>query len=291
MNIKNGQIIKAMSGFYYISCEQKIYQTRARGNFRKQKVKPLVGDIVSFESTNEQEGLILEIFKRKNELVRPPIANIDNGIIVISAKEPNFSSFLLDRYIVMLEKKGIRPLIYISKCDLLNNEEIEKIKVYQSYYQKMGYDFVLSIALDKETIFHQLQNCLSVLIGQSGAGKSTMLNTFFPHLKIKTQEISSYLGRGKHTTRHVEVYCENQCYIADTPGFSSLEFINFDEIEVKKYFLDFEKLSLQCKFRECNHINEPSCQVKLIKESNHVMAERYEHYIQFFDEIKNMKKY
>lgn len=290
-NVKKGQIIKAMSGFYYIVCDQKIYQTRARGNFRKQKITPLVGDKVSFESTNEKEGVILTIEPRKNMLVRPAIANVDIGLIVISATSPDFSSFLLDRYLVMLEKNSIQPYIYMSKCDLLSDDEIKRIKLYQNYYEKMGYDFILSTECNKDSFLMGLKNKVSVLIGQSGAGKSTMLNTFFPHLKINVQEISNYLGRGKHTTRHVEIYRESGCYIADTPGFSALEFADFTVEELKKYFVDFEAISHLCQFRECNHINEPRCQVKLLKDDNQIARERYEHYLQFFDEIKQMKKY
>ena len=213
-----GTIVKALAGFYYVESDGHIYQTRARGNFRKKGQTPYVGDQVEFSAEENSEGYILSIAPRKNSLVRPPIVNIDQAVVIMSAKEPDFNANLLDRFLVLLEHKGIHPIVYISKLDLL--EDMEDIHYYQGIYQAIGYDFVLSI----EELLPLLTNQTTVFMGQTGVGKSTLLNKIAPDLELETGEISDSLGRGRHTTRAVSFYHLNGGKIADTPGFSSLDY-------------------------------------------------------------------
>lgn len=282
--MKRGQIIKALSGFYYIRSNDGIYQTRARGKFRKQQETPLVGDYVTFDFTNKKEGRILSIEERNNELIRPTIANVDVAVIVMSIVEPNFSSNLLDRYLVTLEQKNITPIIYISKCDLV--ADMTEIMSLLVYYQQMGYDVILSNQNEYLTELKcLLKGKLSVLMGQSGAGKSTLLNQLLPDLNLETAQISSYLNRGKHTTRHVEIHDVEGCYIADTPGFSAIDLTSISIYDLPEYFLDLKALSTNCRFRGCAHVNEPNCHVKEMVDKNESLAERYRNYLQFREEI------
>ncbi|MDQ0161692.1 ribosome small subunit-dependent GTPase A [Bacillus alveayuensis] len=288
-----GKIMKALSGFYYVSDGEKLIQCRSRGVFRKHKITPLVGDNVEYQAENEKEGYILEIFERKNELIRPPIANIDLAILVFSAVEPEFSPALLDRFLVLIEAHDITPIICISKIDLLNDEEEKKhIDQYVENYRKIGYDVFLISSKKPETVhalFPVLKNKISVVAGQSGVGKSSLLNCLKPDLKLKTSHISPHLGRGKHTTRHVELIEIAGGLVADTPGFSSLEFINIEATELSQYFPEMRELSPNCKFRGCTHIKEPKCAVKMALEGGKIPDFRYEHYLHFFEEIKDRK--
>ncbi|EOT40070.1 MULTISPECIES: ribosome small subunit-dependent GTPase A [Enterococcus] len=285
-----GQIRKALSGFYYVvTADNTIYQTRGRGNFRKRKLTPLVGDWVEFESSNLTDGYILDLLPRKNELVRPPVANIDLGIVVISMVEPAFSYNLLDRFLVNLEYKDIEPVIYLSKLDLLTDkQQLENVK---AVYNAIGYE-VIAFESDKankdalEKLFHDK---LSVFMGQSGAGKSTLLNKIRPDLDLATAAISNYLGRGKHTTRHVELLEIGGGLVADTPGFSSLEFQDITSQELPRMFPEFVKAAPFCKFRECQHVNEPGCEVKHRVESGEIAPTRYANYLQFLEEIEKRR--
>ncbi|QTU83350.1 ribosome small subunit-dependent GTPase A [Carnobacteriaceae bacterium zg-C25] len=283
--MKTGQIVKALSGFYYILSDNEIYQTRGRGKFRKQQFSPLVGDIVDFDYTNQKEGRILDVHSRKNEMIRPSIANIDCAVIVMSVVEPNFSLNLLDRYIVTLEKNNIAPIIYVSKGDLspVTPEMMDML----NHYEQMGYPVVLGHEDNAfENLQQQLKSKLSVLMGQSGAGKSTLLNQLLPTLQLETAEISSYLNRGKHTTRHVEIHDVNGCYIADTPGFSAIDLSDITLTELPTYFEDFNHLSNNCRFRGCVHLNEPGCAVKEALNSSYPLTQRYQNYLQFRQEIE-----
>ncbi|MDX5476257.1 MAG: ribosome small subunit-dependent GTPase A [Bacillaceae bacterium] len=286
-----GKIVKALSGFYYVlTSDGEVTQCRGRGVFRKNKVTPLVGDIVQFQAENQKEGYILEVLDRKNELVRPPIANIDQAILVFSAVEPNFSTVLLDRFLVLIESKGIEPIICISKMDLI--EDDEEIASFAQYYREVGYTVILTSIKEPnelEIILPYLTDKVSVIAGQSGVGKSSLLNSLRPDLDLKTNDISSHLGRGKHTTRHVELLKINNGYVADTPGFSSLEFQEIEADELKDYFPEFVKLSDECKFRGCTHIKEPKCAVKTALDMGEITSFRYEHYVSFLEEIKDRK--
>lgn len=290
MTAIKGQIVKALSGFYYVeTADGAIYQTRGRGNFRAKKTSILVGDYVTFDSTNEKEGVILNVDKRYNELVRPAIANVDCAIIVMSVVEPTFSMYLLDKYLVTLEQLQIEPIIYVSKLDISAPEStLAKL----AYYQRIGYDVVCSHeenALDD--LKHLLKDKLAVLVGQSGAGKSTLLNQLLPTLNLETQEISNYLNRGKHTTRHVEIHTIDACRIADTPGFSAIDFFDMAVEDLNAYFVDIAEKSAYCKFRGCQHLKEPLCAVKEAAEQDEYFRNRYEHYVQFYEDIKAKKKF
>lgn len=281
-----GQIRKALSGFYYVESEGEVYQTRARGNFRNRKITPLVGDEVVFESSNPTDGYLLEILPRKNELVRPPVANVDQGIVVASMVEPNFSFNLLDRFLVTLEYNGIEPIIYLSKIDLLADKSLAE--TVKKLYEKIGYVVVASEnGLDELTALFPER--ISVFMGQSGAGKSTLLNKIVPELELATAEISDSLGRGKHTTRHVELLPIAGGLVADTPGFSSIDFLEMEAVQLPKQFPEFVEASHLCKFRECMHAKEPQCEVKRRVESGEIAQTRYDDYLQFLAEIENRR--
>jgi len=287
-----GKIVKALSGFYYVLSNDKLVQCRGRGVFRKNKITPLVGDEVVFQAENDTEGYILEIKERKNELVRPPIANVDQAILVFSAVEPDFSTALLDRFLVLIEYNRIRPLICITKMDLTSETEKINIHKFAVDYQKAGYDVLLTSSETAEGINELLpyiKGEISVFAGQSGVGKSSLLNVLRPDLSLKTNDISNHLGRGKHTTRHVELIHIGEGLVADTPGFSSLEFNEIEAEELNFCFPEIQTLSEECKFRGCLHISEPKCAVKSAYESGGLPAYRYEHYLEFLDEIKNRK--
>ncbi|MFP7494129.1 ribosome small subunit-dependent GTPase A [Terribacillus saccharophilus] len=289
----SGKIMKALSGFYYVlSDDGETYQCRGRGVFRKQKITPLVGDEVEFEAETKQEGYVLDVLPRKNELVRPPIANIDQAIIVTSAAQPDFSTALLDRFLVLVESKHIEPVIFITKMDMLSADQMDKIEAFKADYQRIGYS-VEMLSSKEETNLEQVQlhmkDKISVIAGQSGVGKSSMLNAIDPRLDLETNEISESLGRGRHTTRHVELIPIGGGLVADTPGFSSLEFTELEAEELPSCFPEFRKREEDCKFRGCMHHKEPKCAVKQAVESGDIPEYRYTHYLQFLEEIKSRK--
>jgi ribosome biogenesis GTPase len=284
-----GQIIKALSGFYYVASEDEIFQTRARGNFRNRKITPLVGDEVIFESSNQTDGYLLEILPRKNELVRPPVANVDQGVVVTSLVEPNFSYNLLDRFLVTLEYEGIEPIIFLTKADLV--KDLAAMKAIEETYQAIGYHVITSKAEGEDLLELQryFPERITVFMGQSGAGKSTLLNRIVPELALETGEISESLGRGKHTTRHVELLPICDGLVADTPGFSSIDFLEIEAVELPKLFPDFLAVASNCRFRECMHLNEPDCAVKQGVAANEIAETRYKNYVQFLEEIENRR--
>ncbi|MCA1062326.1 ribosome small subunit-dependent GTPase A [Rossellomorea sp. AcN35-11] len=287
-----GKIVKALSGFYYVLSEGSVTQCRGRGNFRKNKITPLVGDYVEFQAENKTDGYILKVFDRKNELVRPPIANVDQAILVFSASEPEFSPALLDRFLVLVESKEIEPLICVTKMDLLTPHQIEEVEQYVRHYRSFGYEVLMTSSKTDdgvEELAPYLRDKISVFAGQSGVGKSSLLNALKPELELKTAMISSHLGRGKHTTRHVELIDVEDGLVADTPGFSSLEFSELEIEELPHCFPEMVEVSDDCKFRGCLHINEPKCAVKAAVEREEIPSYRYDHYLTFHKEIKDRK--
>lgn len=287
-----GKIMKALSGFYYVKTADDIYQCRGRGLFRKKKVTPLVGDNVVFDIQENKDGYITEIKERRNELKRPAVANIDQAIIVVSAKEPDFSTLLLDRFLVLVESNDIEPIIFISKVDALSSSEFESIQEYQMIYREIGYQVeMISVKDDRDLaqFSDYFTNRISVIAGQSGVGKSSLLNHLNPNLNIETNEISTSLGRGKHTTRHVELVDIYQGLVADTPGFSSLEFETLKLEFLASCFPEMKERQQDCKFRGCLHVKEPKCAIKQAVEANDIAKFRYEHYLQFYQEIQNRK--
>ncbi|AJD90953.1 GTPase A [Jeotgalibacillus malaysiensis] len=287
-----GKIMKALSGFYYVKDQDAVIQCRGRGIFRKNKITPLVGDFVEYQADNAQEGYILDIQSRKNELVRPPIANVDQAVLVFSAVEPDFSTSLLDRFLVLVESHHIRPVICISKIDLLDKEQEQNIQEFADDYRRIGYEVILTSAKWEESMALLkpiLDDTVTVFAGQSGVGKSSILNALRPDLELKTDAISSSLGRGKHTTRHVELIEIGEGFVADTPGFSALEFSELELEELSDCFPEMAEASEQCKFRGCLHMNEPKCAVKSAVETGDIKQYRYDHYQQFYEEIKSRK--
>ncbi|QIL46145.1 ribosome small subunit-dependent GTPase A [Vagococcus coleopterorum] len=291
--MQKGQIRKALSGFYYIYSEGETYQTRGRGNLRNRKITPLVGDWVEFESDNLIEGYLLDVLPRDNQLVRPAVANVDQGVIVMSCVEPNYSLNLLDRFLVTLEYEQIKPLIYFTKVDLLDDAAYQEVRQVKAVYEKIGYQVFLPNQTSNDQAIKELvelfEGKLTVFMGQTGAGKSTLLNNISPELALKTGEISSSLGRGRHTTRHVELIPLNGGLVGDTPGFSAIDFTEIENTELTAQFPEILKASEGCKFRECLHIHEPKCQVKLELENGTVEESRYKNYCQFLSEIENRK--
>ena len=287
-----GKIIKALSGFYYVLGDEGIIQCRGRGVFRKNKITPLVGDEVVYQAENDREGYVLEVKERKNELVRPPIANVDKAILVFSAVEPDFSTTLLDRFLVLIEYNRITPIIVITKMDLTKDNEQLKLEEYVSNYRKVGYTVIKTSSETErgiEELLPFLEGDISVFAGQSGVGKSSLLNVLRPDLELKTDEISSHLGRGKHTTRHVELIKIGNGLVADTPGFSSLEFTGIEAEELAFCFKEIHHVGERCKFRGCLHLTEPKCAVKTAIEAGEIPEYRYKHYKEFLQEIKDRK--
>lgn len=297
--MQEGQITKALSGFYYItdSTDKKVYQTRGRGVFRLDGITPLVGDNVGFKSDNQVEGTLLEIKPRKNELVRPPIANVDTGVIITSVIEPVFSTQLLDRFLVMLEYRNIAPIVYVSKLDIADEETTKQIEQYKLIYEKIGYPFI-TINVDEvddlkaeivQTFEDYFEDKLVVFIGQSGAGKSTLLNYINPAFNLKTGETSKSLGRGRHTTRHVELMPLLGGRFADTPGFSALKFEDIEVEELSSCFPEMWTRKDDCRFRGCLHQNEPNCAIKKAVEENEIAEFRYKNYLQILKELQERK--
>ena len=288
-----GKIYQSLSGFYDVVSNGKTFRTRARGNFRKKNITPLVGDLVEFQIEDGDKGYILKVLPRRNSLVRPPIANIDQAIVVTATTQPEFSSNLLDRQLVALEVNKIKPLIYFSKTDLLNQDMEKHFEEVAKGYQRIGYDVIFpKQAFDQESLDHLRQlfsNKENVIMGQTGAGKSTLLNHLAPELNLKTGEISTALNRGKHTTRKVALLSVNDGLIADTPGFSSYDTFAIDFRDLAKYFPEFMRASVKCRFRGCVHVNEPGCEVKKQVANNQIMSSRYQNYLQMYTEIKNRK--
>ncbi|MEN2766496.1 ribosome small subunit-dependent GTPase A [Ornithinibacillus xuwenensis] len=287
-----GRIVKALSGFYYVQVMDDIYQCKGRGVFRKRNITPLVGDFVSFDVREGNEGYITEIEPRTNELIRPPIANITQAIIVSSAVMPDFSTTLLDRFLVLIEAKGIEPVIFITKTDLLTDEQQHEMIKYQKDYEAIGYRIELFSAkepTDIERIKRYMNDHVTVIAGQSGVGKSTLINSLRPESTLKTGDISKSLGRGKHTTRHVELFEINNGLVADTPGFSALDFEEIEAEELSACFPELRERQDLCKFRGCLHDKEPKCAVKESVEKEEIPSYRYEHYLNFLEEIQTRK--
>ncbi|MFD1360290.1 ribosome small subunit-dependent GTPase A [Lentibacillus salinarum] len=284
-----GRIIKAVSGFYYVQSGDDMYQCRGRGVFRNQNITPLVGDFVEF---NETEGYILAVKPRRNTLVRPPVANIDQAVIVSSAVKPDFNPLLLDRFLVMIESKQVKPVIFLTKKDVIAEAEMENLIYYQKLYEQIGYPVELISSKEPEKLTELTRyfaERVSVIAGQSGVGKSSLLNVLNPSLELKTDEISASLGRGKHTTRHVELVEAGGGLVADTPGFSALDFRNLEAADLGECFPEIRERQPDCKFRSCLHHKEPNCAVKQAVEDGEVAATRYDHYLRFLDEINSRK--
>lgn len=270
-----GRIVKQISNDYTVLSD-KTYICKARGVFRKTSETPLVGDIVEFD---EEKKIILKIHERKNYLIRPTVSNIDQALIVTSAKNPDFSTILLDKLLTIIEFNNIEPIICFTKLDLLNSEELKRIKEYMDYYEKIGYRVVTN---EKKSNFKNLfRDKITVFTGQSGAGKSSLLNLLDPSLHLKTDEISYALNRGKHTTRHTELFSLDGGMIADTPGFSAIDLNSLKPIEIRDNMKDMFDMLKNCKYRDCMHIKEDGCFVLEACKKDKILNERHDNYLSF----------
>lgn len=273
-----GIIIKNISNDYVVLCKNGEYICKPRGKFRNDKITPLVGDNVVIDPDNKY---ILDIKPRKNMLIRPSVANIDQALIITSVKEPDFSTNLLDKLLVVITYNDIEPVICLTKLDLLNNQEKKEIDEYIKYYKSIGYKVILNT--DKNELKEILKNKLTVITGQSGAGKSTLLNTLDKNLELKTNEISRALGRGKHTTRHVELYHIYDGLVVDTPGFSAIDLSDIPNIGIRDNMKEMYDNLDDCKYRDCMHIKEDGCAVKKKVETGEILQSRYNNYKSFIE--------
>ncbi|MBW0768193.1 ribosome small subunit-dependent GTPase A [Mammaliicoccus lentus] len=288
--MKTGRIIKSISGDYSVQTEDGVYITKARGLFRKKKTSPTVGDVVDFQVENETGGYIQHIHERENILLRPPVSNINKVIVVMSAVEPELSQQLLDRFLVVVHSYNISPVICVTKKDLATDKQSAQIKQLLNEYKMIGYETIfVGNDDDLSLTIKPLIKGIIVLSGQSGVGKSSMMNRLFEDLNIETNKISKALNRGKHTTRHVELFEMEDGFLADTPGFSALDFSHIEKEDLTNYFPEFEEVKSECKFRNCTHINEPKCAVKTLIEEREFYKTRYNHYVALFEEIQNRK--
>ena len=278
MNMQ-GQIVKIISDLHYVSCSNKVYPCKCRGLFRKEHILPLVGDYVLFDTETK---IITQILPRKNEFKRPKVSNIDQAFIITSLVNPNFSLNLLDKLLVLMELHNVDAIICITKEDLVSDDDKIKYNKILDYYKKIGYKVVFNKDIDK--IKELLKNKTSVFTGQTGAGKSTLLNNLNPLWDLKTDDISLSLGRGKHTTRVVELFSFNGGKIMDTPGFSSLEFNDYTKEEIRDGFIEFREYA--CPFKDCMHRGERDCLVKDAVASNNILKSRYDNYLSFLEECK-----
>ena len=290
-----GKIIKGIAGFYYVNVvESGVYECKAKGIFRKEKQKPLVGDNVEIEVLDEETmtGNITALLPRKNELIRPAVANVDQALVVFAVTRPSPHFNLLDRFLVMMERQDIPVVLCFNKEDIAEDEQVEKLR---SVYEGCGYPCVFTSALEErniEKIKELLKGKTTVIAGPSGVGKSSLINILNPDAKMETGDISSKIERGKHTTRHSELFTIAQdSYIMDTPGFSSLYVNDFEKEELKYYFPEFDPYEGTCRFLGCDHVHEPDCAVKAAVEAGEIHEIRYKDYLEMYEELKSKRRY
>ena len=290
-----GKIMKGIAGFYYVGVvESGVYECKAKGIFRKDKIKPLVGDDVEIEVLNEEEklGNIVKILPRRSELIRPAVANIDQALVIFAAREPKPNLSLLDRFLVIMEKQDIPVIICFNKQDLCDEEEVGRLK---GIYEACGYLVVLASAKQGEGI-EEIKSLLrgktTTVAGPSGVGKSSLTNLLQNEVQMETGEISKKLGRGRHTTRHSQIIqIEEDTWLYDTPGFTSFYVEEIEKEELRFYFREFSKYEGTCRFQGCTHTHEPGCMVKNALEEGKISKERYENYLELYGELKEKRRY
>lgn len=290
-----GKIIKGIGGFYYIHAEhQGIYECKAKGVFRNRKIKLLVGDNVEIDVIDEAEkkGNIRDILPRKNELIRPAVANIDQALVFFAAAQPEPNLGLLDRFLLQMEYRNIPTVIGFNKCDLT---ETDRIRELEEAYGRSGYPLIFVSVREEqglENLKAMLAGKTTALAGPSGAGKSSLMNWLLPEAEMETGAVSEKIKRGRHTTRHSELFHLGEgTYLFDTPGFSSLYLADFTDETLKLYFREFSDFEDECRFTGCNHINEPDCGIKKALEDGKISRVRYEHYVQMYQELKEHRRY
>ena len=286
MKLAQGTVVGLIAGYYDVETAAGIVRTRARGVFRQKKQKPAVGDHVEIQIDDQGMSYLVKILPRLNRIGRPAVANVSHVLLVISAVEPDFSLELLDRFLTFFSWQKVQVTIYLSKSDLLKGDKLAKIKEELSYYQEIGYP-VFTDYHDVEAQIPQMIKAGQIwtLAGQSGAGKSTLLNHLKKDANQATGAISTSLNRGKHTTRKVELFKLGEGFLADTPGFSSIDLTPIKLNELCNYFVEFKRASSKCKFRGCQHLKEPGCEVKKLLEEGQIMPHRYDDYLAMRTEI------
>ncbi len=287
-----GRIMRSIGGFYDIEAADTLYTCRARGHFRRQGITPVAGDLVEFTpGVDGDVGAVESVLPRRNVLVRPPVANLDALVLVASVCQPRTNTLVLDKMIAVAEKKGICPIVVINKSDLGDPEELERI------YRSTGLDCYTVSANQPETVEplrRRLAGLVSVFAGNSGVGKSSILNALDPNLVLETGEISQKLGRGRHTTRTATLYHLAQGYVVDTPGFSSLDLEQVEPIgkeELADCFREFEPYIGGCRFSGCAHYREPDCAVRRAVEAGEIAPSRYESYVTMYEAVKDKKEW
>ena len=290
-----GKIVKGIAGFYYVHVvESGVYECKAKGIFRKERMKPLVGDNVEIEilDRDAREGNITDILPRKSELIRPAVSNIDQALVVFAAARPSPHFNLLDRFLVMMESKDIPVILCFNKTDAAKAQQIERL---QDIYEGCGYPVVFTSVKRKiniKKIKELLKDKTTAIAGPSGVGKSSLINLLSPGADMETGSISRKIERGKHTTRHSELLLlDEDSYIMDTPGFSSLYVNKFEKEELKYYFREFMPYEGKCRFHGCDHIHEPDCAVKAAVGQKKIHTVRYEDYREMYEELKNKRRY
>ncbi len=295
--IFKGKITKGIAGFYYVYVPGKgMFECKAKGIFRKDNVKPLVGDDVSIQILSEEEmtGNICEILPRQSSLIRPAVANIDQAMIVFAIRKPDVNLNLLDRFLIQMEQQDLKTIICFNKADLEDHDGPSSQKLAE-IYSKAGYDTLVISATEDDSI-EQVLACLkgktTTVAGPSGVGKSTLINRLQSGTQMETGSISMKIERGKHTTRHSQLIpISEETYILDTPGFSSLSVFDMEKEELEGYYAEFQPLVGECKFTGCSHIHEPVCGVKEGLKSGKVSTERYENYKLIYQELAQKRKY
>jgi len=293
-----GRIVKIISNFYYVETAAGLFPCKARGVFKKRDLTPMVGDWVKVSPLEGGQGVIRSVMARRNELFRPPVANMDQVCLVFSVAEPALNLLLMDRFLVHVEAHGLSALICFSKLDLLAQQDHQVREKYEQacrIYTSIGYPVVgISVRTGEgvSVLAEHLREKTTVLAGQSGVGKSSLLNALVPERKMETGEISKKLGRGRHTTRHVELLSLPQRgYLVDTPGFSQLDFARITAADLPTTFPEFAAFSSSCRFRRCLHWKEPDCGVREAVQEGTIALSRYEHYLLFLQERLEAEKY
>jgi len=294
-----GKIIKGIAGFYYVKANETIYECSARGVFRKRALSLLIGDDVEIEIEHKESlrgeyktARIQNILPRRNKMIRPPVANVDQAVIVFSINYPKPNLDLLDRLLILVQEQGIKASICINKIDIDSQEEYLTIK---ETYKKIGYTVILTSAIDGtgiDILKDHLKNKTSFFAGNSGVGKSTLLNAIQPTLGLETGALSQKIQRGKHTTRHVELMpLEIGGYVLDTPGFSSVSIDHIEADDLKDYFKEFQPYEGTCKFVGCSHVHEPGCSVKEALAQEDIHPRRYEGYVAMYNQLKDIRRW
>lgn len=290
-----GKIVKGIAGFYYVYCDGKgLFECKAKGVFRNKKIKPLVGDNVELDILDEDKflGSIVNVLPRNNCLLRPEVANVDQAVIIFAVREPEPNLNLLSRFLIRMEKEGVDTLICFNKEELMPESYCKELA---AIYANSGCRILFTSTYEKtgmEELRKEIEGKTTVFAGPSGVGKSSVINYIYPDAFMETGAVSDKIKRGKHTTRHSELFhVHGDTYIMDTPGFTSLYLEEFDKDEIRFYFHEFEPYEGQCRFHGCVHVNEPDCAVKEAVSDGKINRIRYENYLEIYNERKNVRRY